>query len=126
MGPNRSELRPTRDGRVRPSPRDGMQQVRAELDGVLDGDFQYLSVPPQRSWVPVLDEMEAIVEPGSLDVAGRAHVAESTLGAVNWQRVIGLDEAGGRRASAYRDALREMSPESGSYTLMLRRLRAPG
>ena len=117
MGRNRSKLRPTRDGRVRPRPRDGMQQVRAELDGVLDRDFRYLSVPPQRSWVPVLDEMDAMVELGSL------HVDEQAHGAVNWQRVTGLHEAGERRGSAYRQALREMSPESGSYTLMLRRLR---
>ena len=124
IGRNRSKLVPTMDGRVRPSPREGMQQVRVELRGVPDEGLVYLPVPPRKSWVPVLDQMGAIVETISFESADDADVAEVALEAMNWQRVIGLDEVGGRKASAYRQALVEMSPESGSYTLMLRRLRA--
>ena len=125
MGRDTSKLVRTRDGRVRPVPRDGMQQVRVQLDGVPAEDFLYLPVPPRRSWIPVLDETDAKSESGNDDLVDESSGVEFAGEAVRWHRVIQLDEAGGRRASAYRQALLEMSPESGSYTLMLHRLRAP-
>lgn len=124
VGRNMSRLTPTKDGRVRPSPRRGMQQVRVELSSVLDERFAYLPVPPRTSWTPVLDEMDEMVETGSFDT-GQANASPLSVGAISWRRVIALDEAGGRESTAYRQALVEMSPESGSYTLMLRKLRAP-
>ena len=125
MGRRTSRLAPTRDGRVRPNPRDGMQQVRVQLDGVPDENFRYVPVPPRRSWVPALDAADAIGETGSVEAVNKAGAFEFAQGVANWHRVIRLDEVGGRRDSPYRQALLEMSPESGSFTLMLRRLRAP-
>ncbi|MYD98226.1 MAG: hypothetical protein F4X98_12705 [Gammaproteobacteria bacterium] len=112
------------DGRVRPRPRDGVQQVRVEIQDVLDEEFLYLPVPPRTSWVPVLDEMDAIDATGSPDSFQQADAFQTAVRTESWYRVIGLDEAGGRKASAYRRALVEMSPEAGGYTLMLRRVRS--
>ena len=120
-----STLAPTTEGRVRPSPRDGMQQVRVRLDGLLDKDLLYEPVRPKRSWTPVLDETEAMVETGSANDVDHVRALELAGGIASWYRVTRLEEAEGGSLSAFRQAVIEMSPESGSFTLMLRRLRAP-
>ena len=120
-----STLAATTERRVRPAPRDGMQQVRVEVLGVADEDLQYEPLRPKRSWSPILEETEATVEKGSVKNVDDAGDFEFERGMAGWYRVVRLEETGGHRASAYRQAVLEMSPESGSFTLMLRRLRAP-
>ena len=118
-----SRLVDTDDGSVRPRPRDRMQQVRVELRDVLDEALVYVRVPPRRSWFPVLEEEDAKIETEFND-SDEVEIPNVMRGEVRWQRVIGLGEAGGRRASRYREAVLEMSPESGSYVLMLRRVKS--
>ena len=65
-----------------------------------------------------------MVVTASVGDSTNADIPALALGTTNWQRVIGLQEKGEPKATANRQALVEMSPESGSYILMLRRLKA--
>ena len=117
-----SKLAPTVNRRVQCTPLYDMQQVRVELHGKPDGDLVYRPDKPQRSWVPVFDEANERAATEFVAFPGETGVQKLAPGAMDWQRVIGLHEAGERMSSKYQQALIEMSPEAGSYTLMLRRL----
>jgi len=117
-GGQESTLAPTTDGRVRPRTRDGRRQVRAEIHNVGAG-FEYGPVPSPSAWVPVLDDEDKIVE---TDEA--SHRAETPQAGRIWQRVNGLIQKEESRTTPYRQAVERMSAESGSYTLLLRRVRA--
>ena len=83
QGRHTSKLAPTVDRRVRCSPQDRMQQVRAALRGVPDESLEYRPVPPQRSWFPILENANARVATQFVAFPGESGVQKLAPGAAH-------------------------------------------
>jgi hypothetical protein len=105
----------------RPSPSLGMLQVRVKVGNELRDRYEYFFEVKKLKWEPVFDRQrgeqvgaEEIATLTSLDLIPREDK--------KWFLVSGLRPIGAA-AGAYHDALREFSPDSGSYVLVSLRRR---
>ena len=93
----------------RPKTTSGMQQVRVEVRDPLEVQFDYLFDAGKDTWAPVLDDNE------------ETSVTDDDAG--TWQHVKALAEVHIEGSEKLQMALREASPESGSFILYSRRRR---
>lgn len=106
----------------RPAPSQGMQQVRVKVWNEVFDRFEYVFGTVRRSWEPVLDEESRLESsPADKDVLRPLQLVPPED--LDWYLVRGLRESAGQGKESYLEALRQASPESGSYILLSTRRR---
>jgi hypothetical protein len=101
----------------RPTPTMGMQQVRVMVRNQVFDNFEYFFHSKRVTWEPILDQEQKIQVPAD---------EQPTLRSLDlvppedreWYLVRGLRPVEHSGSDEYKEALREFSPESGSFILM--------
>jgi hypothetical protein len=94
-----------------------MQQVRVRVRNQVFGRFEYLFHPRRATWEPILDE-EISVQAPSNEQAMLSSLELIPPEDKEWFLVRGLRPAEPTGSEEYKEALKEVSPEGGSFILM--------
>lgn len=106
----------------RPSATTGMQQVRIEVQGPLFGSFEYLFEAGKRKWEPIFDTEAAIrAAPEERETMERLRLVPREDW--DWFHVKGLQAVDQEGSAGFKEALRESSPQSGSFVVVSLRRR---
>jgi hypothetical protein len=102
-----------------------MQQVRVKVFNKVFGRFEYLFESKKMTWEPVFNE-QAAIRPAQSERALLQDLKLVPPEDNDWFLVRGLSSGEPTGSIAYREALKESAPESGSFILFSLRRRKIG
>jgi hypothetical protein len=106
----------------RPTPAQGMQQVRVSVSGPVRKAYEYIFKAVREAWRPLYVADRSV---GATDSEAALFAAPeggpSEIGA--WQLVQGLEPVERSPGGRYLEALKQSSPESGSYVMVAQQRR---